>query len=64
MSSTVIKNENLFPEKVCYCPCLKNSVDEIFNNEIRSYTEMMLGIQECCVCVIHKFTAREQKRKR
>ena len=44
MSSTVIKNENLFPEKVCYCPCLKNSVDEIFNNEIRSYTEMMLGI--------------------
>ena len=44
MSSTVIKNENLFPEKVYYCPCLKNPIDEIFNTEIRSYTEMMLGI--------------------
>ena len=49
MSSTVIKNENFFPEKVYNCPCLKNVIDEIFNNEIRSYTEMMLGISECCV---------------
>ena len=40
-TAAAIKNKNFFPEKVYYCPCLKNAVDEFFNNEIRSYTEMI-----------------------
>ena len=49
MSNSIIKYENFFPERVYYCPCLENAVNEIFNKQIRSYTEMMLAILGCCV---------------
>ena len=48
-TAEAIKYENFFPEKVYHCPCLKNAADEIFNNEICSYTEMILAASECCV---------------
>ena len=49
MPSAIMTYENVFPEKVCYCPCLMDAIDYIFNNEIRSYTETMLAISECFV---------------
>ena len=48
-TAEAIKYENFFPEKVYHCPCLKNAADEIFHNEICSYTEMILAASECCV---------------
>ena len=30
MSDAVTKYENVFPEKVYYCPCLENAINEIF----------------------------------
>ena len=45
-----------------YCPCLKYTLDEIFDNEIRSYTEMMLAVSECCVGDSQVFCMRVQEK--
>ena len=49
MSNSVLKYENFFPEKVYYCPCGENAINEIFKKQIHSYTEIMLAVSECCV---------------
>ena len=48
MHTTAIKYENFFPEKVYHCLCLKNALDEIFENDIRNYSEIILAVTECC----------------
>lgn len=48
MPTTVIKYEEFLPKKVCHCPCLKNTVDEIFENDIRSYSDIILAVTEYC----------------
>ena len=49
MLNSIIKYENFYSEKVYYCPCLENTVNQTFNQQIYFYTEMMLAISECCV---------------
>ena len=49
MSNWLTKYENMFTEKVYFCPCLENAVNKIFNKQIRFYTKMTLAILECCV---------------
>ena len=48
MPTTVIKYEDFLPKKVCHCPSLKNAVDEIFENDIRSYSDIILAVTEYC----------------
>ena len=63
MSNSIIKYEKFFPEKVYYCLCLENAVNEIFNKQIHSYTEMMLAISECCVGDARVFCTRANEKK-
>ena len=63
MSNSIIKYEKFFPEKVYYCLCLENAVNEIFNEQIHSYTEMMLAISECCVGDARVFVQEQTKKK-
>ena len=51
MSNWLIKDENVFPEKVYFCPCLENAVNKIFNKQIRFYTEMTLAILEFVLAI-------------
>ena len=63
MSNSIIKYENFFPEKLYYCPCLENTVNQIFYQQICSYTEMLLAISECCVSDLRVFCTRVNEKK-
>ena len=58
MSNSVLKYENFFSEKVYYCPCWENAINEIFKKQIRSYTEIMLAVLNV-VLVMLEFFAQE-----
>ena len=44
----MIKYEDFLPKKAYYCSCLKNTVDEILKNDIRSYSDIILAVTEYC----------------
>ena len=50
-------------KKCQICPGLDNAVNEIFNKQICSYTEMVLAILECCVGDGRVFCTKANKRK-
>lgn len=60
MPTTAIKYEKFFPEKVYYCTCLKNAIDEIYKNEVRCYSEMILAVSECFQGDSHLYFLRVQ----
>ena len=64
MSNLILKYENFFPEKVYYCAGMEKAVNEIFNKQICSYTEMVLAILECCVGDGRVFCTRANKKKK
>ena len=44
MPTTLHKYENFFPKRVYHCPCLKKALDEIYNVDTRSYSEIILAL--------------------
>lgn len=59
---TLIKYESFFPERVYHCPCLKHTKDEIFNADIRSYSEIILAISECFQSDTHVLWLRVEEK--
>ena len=48
MPTTAIRYENFFPEKVYHSSSLNNAFHEVFENDIRSYSDIILAVTECC----------------
>lgn len=62
MPTTSIKYENVFPENIYHCPCLKNTIEEIFKAEIWCYSEIILAVSECCQCDSNVYCLRVQEK--
>ena len=45
---SLINYKNFFPKKVYHCPCLTYVINQIYDADIRSYTDILLAISNYC----------------